>query len=54
MHEVFDLGRRDATWLVRARHKTLDNDRESDFPRDIYRAEIYTFQFWRPIRQQGS
>ena len=49
VHEVFDLGHQDATWLVRAQHKTLENDRETDFPRDIYRAEIYKFQFWRPI-----
>jgi hypothetical protein len=54
VHEVFDLGHRDATWLVRAQHKTLENDREADFPRDIYRADIYKFQFWRPILQQGS
>jgi hypothetical protein len=54
VHEVFDLGHQDATWLVRALHKTLENDRETDFPRDIYRAEIYKFQFWRPILQRGS
>lgn len=54
VHEVFDLGHRDATWLVRAQHKTLENDRETDFPRDIYRADIYKFQFWRPILQQGA
>ncbi|MEU7914593.1 hypothetical protein [Microbispora bryophytorum] len=50
---LLDLGHRDSTWLVRAQHKTLENDRETDFPRYIYRAEIYKFQFWRPIRLAG-
>ncbi|MFF3668514.1 hypothetical protein [Microtetraspora malaysiensis] len=53
-HRLLDLGHRDSTWLVRAQHKTLENDRETDFPRYIYRAEIYKFQFWRPIRLAGS
>ncbi len=53
-HCLLDLGHRDSTWLVRAQHKTLENDQETDFPRYIYRAEIYKFQFWRPIAIAGT
>ncbi|GAB3146940.1 hypothetical protein [Microbispora hainanensis] len=48
-----DLGHQNATWLVRAQHKTLENNQETDFPSYIYRAEIYKFQFWRPIPQDS-
>jgi hypothetical protein len=49
-----DLGRQNATWLVQAQHKTLENNQEIDFPSYIYQAEIYKFQFWRPIPERDS
>jgi hypothetical protein len=45
---VFDLGRRDTVWSVVASGKLLENDREPDFPRSIYRVHLFKFQFWLP------
>ncbi|MEV0626506.1 hypothetical protein [Nonomuraea wenchangensis] len=36
----------DGIETARVQHKRLDNDREPDFPRDMYQVDIYRLQFW--------
>lgn len=45
---LFDVGRREETWRVRMRTKLVENDREPDFPSDIYRVDLYVMQVWSP------
>ncbi|MEZ7130385.1 hypothetical protein ACBR40_34060 [Nonomuraea sp. AD125B] len=52
--QVFDLGQPDSVWAARVQHKRLDNDREPDFPRDMYQVDIYRLQFWRHFRLTGD
>ena len=46
-YRVFDLGRRETTWQVRAQAKYLRNDQEPDFPADVYELDLFKIQFWR-------
>ncbi len=48
--QVFDLGQPDSMWTARVQHKRLENDREPDFPRNVYQVDIYRLQFWPPAQ----
>ncbi|GGK97609.1 hypothetical protein Ppa06_63450 [Planomonospora parontospora subsp. parontospora] len=47
-NEIFDLGRGESTWEVCVQRKRLENDREPDFPRHIYRIDLFRLRFWPP------
>ncbi|SNS01991.1 hypothetical protein SAMN05216276_1002312 [Streptosporangium subroseum] len=44
----FDLGQEMTLWHTRVCSKLVDNDRDPGFPRDIYRINLFTLQFWLP------